>query len=174
MDIKLFYKKDGGVIQLIDKEKMSDWPVELPLIFIEYIREKKLDTYGDNNIKKEIENYLDEIMKEIAVPRLISVLEGEDDTEIILALNRILDISKKNIKLVKPIEKYLVNLQKSQNEKIVELSNKISEMFVKAKKKKELARKRKIMQEKEKEFLDGKISGEEYAKIRKEYLVLRE
>ena len=30
------------------------------------------------------------------------------------------------------------------------------------------------MQEKEKEFLAGKISGEEYANARKEYLVLKD
>ena len=83
MDIKIFHKNDGGIIQLIDKEKMNEWPVELPLLFIEYIREKKLETYGDK--KKEVENYLDEIMKEIAIPRLIGVLEGNDDEEILLA-----------------------------------------------------------------------------------------
>ncbi len=174
MDIKLFHKKDGGVIQLIDKEKMKNWPVELPLIFIEYIREKKLDRYEDNTIKKDIESYLDEIMKEIAIPRLIGVLDSENDEEIILSLTRILDVAKKNIEMVKPIQKYLVDLQKSKNNKVVELSKNISEMFVKAERRKELARKRKIMRQKEKEFLDGKITAQDYAKIRKEYLLLKE
>ena len=174
MDIKLFRKKDGGVIQLVDKEKMKNWPVELPLIFIEYIREKKLDRYEDNTIKKDIESYLDEIMKEIAIPRLIGVLDSENDEEIILSLTRILDVAKKNIEMVKPIQKYLVDLQKSKNNKVVELSKNISEMFVKAERRKELARKRKIMRQKEKEFLDGKITAQDYAKIRKEYLLLKE
>jgi len=174
LDIKLFHKKDGGVIQLIDKEKMKNWPVELPLIFIEYIREKKLDRYEDNTIKKDIESYLDEIMKEIAIPRLIGVLDSENDEEIILSLTRILDVAKKNIEMVKPIQKYLVDLQKSKNNKVVELSKNISEMFVKAERRKELARKRKIMRQKEKEFLDGKITAQDYAKIRKEYLLLKE
>ncbi len=174
MDIKLFHKKDGGVIQLVDKEKMKDWPVELPLIFIEYIREKKLVTYEDNTIKKDIETYLDEVMKEIAIPRLIGVLDSENDEEIILSLTRILDIAKKNIEMVKPIQKYLVDLQKSKNKKVVELSKNISEMFVKAERRKEFARKRKIMRQKEKEFLDGKITAQDYAKIRKEYLLLKE
>lgn len=174
MDIKLFQKKDGGVIQLIDKEKMNDWPVELPLIFIEFIREKKLDTYDDKTVKKEVEEYLDEIMKDIAIPRLINVIEGENTEEIILALTRINDIAKKNIEMVKPIQKYLTNLQKSKNEKVIELSTNISEMFIKAERRKDLSKKRKIMQQKEKEFLTGKISGEEYAKFRKEYLLLKE
>lgn len=174
MDIKLFRKKDGGVIQLVDKEKMKDWPVELPLIFIEYIREKKLVTYEDNTIKKDIETYLDEVMKEIAIPRLIGVLDSENDEEIILSLTRILDIAKKNIEMVKPIQRYLVDLQKSKNKIVVELSKNISEMFLKAERRKELARKRKIMRQKEKEFIDGKITAQDYAKIRKEYLLLKE
>ncbi|MGB5912740.1 MAG: hypothetical protein WBH31_16220 [Promethearchaeia archaeon] len=174
MDIKLFRKKDGGVIQLVDKEKMKTWPVELPLIFIEYIREKKLAKYEDNTIKKDIETYLDEVMKEIAIPRLIGVLDSENDEEIILSLTRILDIAQKNIEMVKPIQRYLVDLQKSKNKKVVELSKKISEMFVKAERRKELARKRKMMRQKEKEFLDGKITAQDYAKIRKEYLLLKE
>lgn len=174
MDIKLFRKKNGGVIQLVDKEKMKGWPVELPLIFIEYIREKKLVTYEDNTIKKDIETYLDEVMKEIAIPRLIGVLDSENDEEIILSLTRILDIAKKNIEMVKPIQRYLVDLQKSKNKKVVELSKNISEIFVKAERRKELARKRKMMRQKEKEFLDGKITAQDYAKIRKEYLLLKE
>ena len=174
MDIKLFRKKDGGVIQLVDKEKMKGWPVELPLIFIEYIREKKLVTYEDNTIKKDIETYLDEVMKEIAIPRLIGVLDSENDEEIILSLTRILDIAKKNIEMVKPIQRYLVDLQKSKNKKVIELSKNISEIFVKAERRKELARKRKMMRQKEKEFLDGKITAQDYAKIRKEYLLLKE
>lgn len=151
---------------------MNEWPVELPLLFIEYIREKKLETYGDK--KKEVENYLDEIMKEIAIPRLIGVLEGNDDEEILLALNRIENIAKKSIEMVKPIQKYLSELNKSKNKKVVELSNIISELFVKDERRKELAKKRKLMREKEKEFLAGKISAEDYAKSRKEYLLLKE
>jgi len=30
------------------------------------------------------------------------------------------------------------------------------------------------MQQKEKDFLEGKITGEEYAKVRKDYLILKE
>jgi len=48
------------------------------------------------------------------------------------------------------------------------------ESFAKAERRKRLAEKRKVMQEREKEFLAGKISGEEYANARKEYLILKE
>ena len=164
--------KDGGVVQLADKEKMEEWPIELPLLFIEYIRNKQLDSYG--SVKKEVENYLDEILKEVAIPRLISVLKGIDNEEIILALTRIEEISRKNAEMAKPIGIYLDELLKRNNNQIVKLAKAISNNFAKAERKKELAKKRKIMRDKENLFLEGKISGEEYAKARKEYLTLKE
>jgi hypothetical protein len=170
--MKIFHKKDGGVIQLIDKEKMKNWPTELPLLFIEYIRSNQLDQYGD--VKKQVETYLEEVMSEVAIPRLISVLEGENEEEIILALTRIEEISKKKVEMAKPIKTYLENLKNNRNKTIINLANNIEDNFAKAERKKELAKKRKIMQEKEKDFLDGKISAEDYATARKDYLLLKE
>ena len=172
--MRIFHKKDGGIIQLIGKDKMLEWPVELPLVFIEYIREKQLPTYGDNKIQKEVSDYLDEILKDVAIPRLISVLEGKNLDEIILALERIEELSKKNVDMAKPIQPYLNNLLNNPNKDIKKFAQNISENFQKAERKKELAKKRKIMREKETLFLEGKISGEEYAKTRKEYLTLKE
>ncbi|MFW9821699.1 MAG: hypothetical protein ACFFE4_02110 [Candidatus Thorarchaeota archaeon] len=172
MDIKVFRLKNGGVIQLADKEKMLEWPIELPLLFIEYIRNKQLESYG--NAKKEVEKYLDEILKEVAIPRLISVLRGVEEDEILLALTRIEEISRKNSEMAKPISSYLDDLLKRNNKQIVKLTQTISDNFAKADRKKELAKKRKIMRDKEKLFLEGKINGEEYAKARKEYLTLKE
>jgi len=174
LDIKVFQKKDGGIIQLIEKEKMQEWPIELPLIFIEYIRTNQLKNYNDPKVKREIEEYLNEIMKEVAIPRLINVLEGENKEEIILALTRIEEISKKDTDLAKPIRTYLENLFKKNDKQISKLAQSISNNFIKADRRKELAKKRKIMREKEKLFLEGKIGGEEYAKSRKEYLTLKE
>jgi len=171
--MRVFRKKDGGIVQLIDKEKMSEWPVELPLIFIEYIRNNKLDTYNDATVKREVNKYLDEILKEVAIPRLISVLKGNYPEEIISALSRIENISKKNIELARPIKPYLTNLLKNKNKQIAKLAKDITDNFAKADRRKKLAKKRKIMQQKEKDFLAGKINGEEYAKTRKEYLTLK-
>ena len=172
MDLKLFKRKDGVIIQLIDKDKMQNWPIELPLIFIEYIRSNQLDNY-DGSAKKEVEKYLDEVMKDVAVPRLISVLEGNEVEETISALERIEELSKKNIEMTKPIKPYLNNLINSKNKKIVNLAQSISRIFERAARNKEIAKNRKIMREKEREFLAGKINAEEYAKIRKEYLTLK-
>ena len=172
--MRIFHKKDGGIIQLIDKDKMEEWYVELPLIFIEYIKDKQLDKYEDPNVKKEVSAYLDEILKDVAVPRLISVLEGEDEEETISALERIKEISKKNVDMARPIKPYLENLSKSKNKSVVSLSKDISNNFTKADRRKELAKKREVMQEMEKQFMAGKISGEDYAKARKDYLSLKD
>jgi len=171
LDLKLFKRKDGVIIQLIDKDKMQNWPIELPLIFIEYIRSNQLDTYG--SAKKEVENYLDEVMKDVAVPRLISVLEGNEDDEIISALERIEELAKKNIEMTTPIKPYLINLVDSKNKEIGNLAKNISKIFERAARNKEIAKNRKIMREKERDFLAGKINAEEYAKLRKEYLTLK-
>jgi len=172
--MRIFHKKDGGIIQLIDKDKMEEWSVELPLIFIEYIKDKQLDKYEDAKVKKEVSAYLDEILKDVAIPRLISVLEGEDEEETISALERIKEISKKNVEMARPIKPYLENLSKSKNKSVVNITKDISNSFTKADRRKELAKKRKIMQEKEKQFMAGKISGADYAKARKEYLTLKD
>ncbi|MFX1478669.1 MAG: hypothetical protein ACFFCI_11125 [Promethearchaeota archaeon] len=172
MDIKVFKKKDGGVIQLVDKEKMKEWPIELPLLFIEYIRNKQMDSYG--SARKDVETYLNEVMKDVAIPRLISVLKGVDDEEIILALTRIEEISKKDAEIAKPIKKYLEDLLNKESKLIVKLAQTISNNLIKAERKKDLVLKRKIMREKEQLFLEGKISGEEYAEARKEYLTLKD
>lgn len=172
MDIRVFKKKEGGVIQLVDKEKMKEWPIELPLLFIEYIRNKQMDSYG--SARKDVEAYLNEVMKDVAIPRLISVLKGVDDEEIILALTRIEEISRKDADIAKPIKKYLEDLLNKENKQIVKLAQTISNNFIKAERKKDLVLKRKTMREKEQLFLEGKISGEEYAEARKEYLTLKD
>ena len=101
-------------------------------------------------------------------------MEGDNLDEIILALERIEELSKKNVDMAKPIQPYLNNLLKNPNKDIKKFAQNISENFQKAERKKELAKKRKMMREKENLFLEGKISGEEYAKTRKEYLTLKE
>ena len=153
---------------------MQEWPVELPLIFIEYIREKQLEKYEDAKVKKEISSYLNEILKDVAIPRLISVLEGDNSEETISALQRIEELTKKNIEMTRPIRPFLENLLKNSNKQIAKLTQNISNNFAQADRRKELTKKRKIMQEKEKQFLAGKLSAEEYARSRKEYLTLKE
>ena len=84
--MKVIKKRDGGVVQLIDKKKMEDWPVELPLLFVEYIRDKKLDSYG--SAKKEVEQYLNEIVEEVAlIPPVILLFEISDELAAVRAVD---------------------------------------------------------------------------------------
>jgi len=137
---------------------------------------------GDNDIvltnrkwtNEEIEQYLEDVLKDVAIPGLIKVLDGDNFEEINKALVRIDELAKKKIDLVKPIKPYVEKLVKKDNKEIRKHSNSILESFTKAERRKRLAEKRKIMQEREKEFLAGNISGEEYATARKEYLILKE
>jgi len=172
--MRVFHKKDGGIVQLIGKEKMKEWPIELPLIFIEYVRTNQLNKYSDSKLKKDIELYLDEVVKDVAIPGLINVLDGDNFEETNKALVRIEELAKKNIDMVKPIKPYVEKLLKKENKEVNKLSKSILESFNKAERRKKLAEKRKVMQAKEKEFLAGNISGEEYANARKEYLILKE
>ena len=170
----MFHKKNGGVVQLIDKEDMEEWPVELPLIFIEYIRNNKLDTYEDPNIKKEIEKYLDEVLTDVAIPRMIEVLDGEKTDEIEQTLQRIDELAKKKLDLVKPLKPYIAKLEEKGKNEVKNLTSSILNQFVKEDRKKSLAEKRKRMREIEQQFLQGKINPEDYAKARKEYLLLKD
>ena len=172
--MRMFHKKDGGVVQLIDKEDMEEWPVELPLIFIEYIRNNKLDTYEDPKIKRDIEKYLDEILTDVAIPRMIEVLDGEKTDEIEQTLQRIDELAKKKLDLVKPLKPYIEKLEEKGKIGVKKLTSSILNAFVKEERKKVLAEKRKHMREMEQQFLEGKISPEDYAKARKEYLLLKD
>jgi len=153
---------------------MSEWSIELPLIFIEYIRNNKLDTYEDDKVRKAVEEYLDEIMEDVAIPRLIEVLEGEDMEEIISALERIDNIANDNLDMARPIRPYLEKLLKRDNKEIINLVDDILELFRREERRKKLNEKRRIMREKEDLFMEGNISAEEYAKARKEYIKFRD
>ncbi|MGV9198549.1 MAG: hypothetical protein ACOC4M_06895 [Promethearchaeia archaeon] len=170
--MKTFHKKDGGIVQLIGKEKMKSWSVELPLIFIEYIRSNKLESYDD--VKKEVEQYLDEILEDVAVPRLIEILEGEDTEEIISALERIKEIADEELDMTRPIKPYLEDLRNNKNKEVKDKANDILNLFEREERRKELNKRRKEMKEKEQQFMDGKISAEEYAEARKNYIEFRD
>ena len=134
--MKVFHKKDGGIVQLVSKEKMKEWPIELPLIFIEYVRNNQLNNYTELKLKKEIEIYLNEVLKDVAIPGLINVLEGDDFEEINKALVRIEELAKKNIEMIKPIKPYVKNLSNKENKETKKLCKSILESFSKAERRK--------------------------------------
>ncbi|MFX0029003.1 MAG: hypothetical protein ACFE8B_07330 [Candidatus Hermodarchaeota archaeon] len=118
MDIKVFWKKDGGIVQLIDKEKIMEWPIELPLKFIEDIR-SKLKSYRDVKVEEEISTYLDDILTTIAIPNVKEVLESGDQVTISSILTSFEELSETNAEAVKPIVSLLENLRNNENKEIV-------------------------------------------------------
>jgi hypothetical protein len=125
LDIKLFHKDDGGVIQLIELEKIQDWSVEMPLIFVEYIKSNKLRTYRDDKVEEEISQYLDEILNKTAIPKIKKIFEGSNNEEILSTLSIFEDLSETNNRAVNPIQNLLENLTKHTNKSIASQAQKI-------------------------------------------------
>jgi hypothetical protein len=122
--MKLFHKDDGGVIQLIELEKIQDWSVEMPLIFVEYIKSNKLRTYRDAKVEEEISQYLNEILNKTAIPNIKKIFEGSNE-EILSILSIFEELSETNNRAVNPIQNLLENLTKHTNKSIASQARKI-------------------------------------------------
>ncbi|MFX1601236.1 MAG: hypothetical protein ACFFB6_11625, partial [Promethearchaeota archaeon] len=96
MDIKLFYKEDGGIVQLIEMEKIQEWPIEMPFIFVEYIKSNKLRSYRDTKVEAEISKYLDDILNKTALPRVKQIFLGSNHEEIRSTLSIFEELSESN------------------------------------------------------------------------------
>ncbi len=125
--MKIFYKENGGVIQLIEEEKIQNWPIELSFIFVEYIRNNKLRSYRDDKVQNEISKYLDEILTSIAIPKLKKVFENNDQDEIISILEKFQELSESNVKAANHISPFLDNLLNNPNKKIAKRAKNISQ-----------------------------------------------
>ena len=125
MDIKLFYKDDGGVIQLIELEKIKEWPIEMPFIFVEYIKSNKLRSYRDPKVEAEISQYLNEILNKTAIPKVKQIFEGSNQEEILSILSIFEELSETKTRAVTPIQNLLENLTKQTNKAIASQARKI-------------------------------------------------
>ncbi|UCD01051.1 MAG: hypothetical protein JSV23_09220 [Promethearchaeota archaeon] len=125
MDIKLFYKDDGGVIQLIELEKIKDWSIEMPFIFVEYIRSNKLRSYRDPKVEAEISQYLNEILNKTAIPKVKQIFGESNQEEILSILSIFEELSETNTRAVTPIQNLLENLTKHTNKTIVSQARKV-------------------------------------------------
>lgn len=124
--MKIFYKKNGGVIQLIEEEKIQNWSIELPFIFVEYIR-NKLRSYRDDKVQNDISEYLDEILTSIAIPKLKKIFDNNNQNEIISILEKFEELSESNNKAANHISPFLPNLLKNSNKNIVKKVQNISQ-----------------------------------------------
>lgn len=123
--MKQFYKEDGGVIQLIEIEKIQEWPIEMPFVFVEYIKTNKLRTYRDVKVEAEISEYLNEILNKIAIPKIQQIFEGSDKDEILTTLSIIEELSETNSRAVIPIQNLLEKLTSKTDKRIISQSRKI-------------------------------------------------
>ena len=126
MDIKVFYKKNGGVIQLIEEEKIQNWSIELTFIFVEYIR-NKLRSYRDDKVQNDISEYLDEILTSIAIPKLKKIFDNNNQNEIISILEKFEELSESNNKAANHISPFLPKLLNNSNKNIVKKVQNISQ-----------------------------------------------
>ena len=125
MDIKIFHKNDGGIVQLIEKEKIEEWSTELPFIFVEYIR-TKLRSYRDAKVQDDISQYLDDILKTIGEPGLKKVIEGNEKEDIISLLTKFEGLSENNVEAARHITPFLPGLTKNSDKTITNLARNIS------------------------------------------------
>ena len=123
--MKQFYKEDGGVIQLIEIEKIQEWPIEMPFVFVEYIKTNKLRTYRDVKVEAEITEYLNEILNKIAIPKIQQIFDGSDKDEILTTLSIFEELSETNSRAVMPIQNLLEKLTSNTDKRIISQSRKI-------------------------------------------------
>jgi hypothetical protein len=178
--MRIFKSADGHVLQIADLDKIREWNPELPLIFIGFIREKRLPFYN-KTVQKEVSAYLDEILEQVAIPKLTQALYSKNDAQKLIVAQNIATLSESNpdqLQIALPhIEKVI---GEEKNKEIVALMQKAKKNYEKAQKRKQTAKKRQQLTELRKKmdkiddlFAQGKISDTDYVKEQKNYLKLK-
>ncbi|TFG18829.1 MAG: hypothetical protein EU530_08030 [Promethearchaeota archaeon] len=175
MSMKVYYLSDDRIVQIASKEKMQKWQGEAPLVYINYIRDTYLRTYGSKTNQNEISSYLDAAMQEIAIPKLIEALNSNDEDEVLGILTRIEDMSRKNPDLIKITLSHVEKKQSHSNKEISSLAVKVQKNYDRAIKrrqiKKKLAENEKIGgtdAELDQRLVSGAITESEYLRLKKE------
>ena len=106
-------------------EKIQEWPLELPFIFVEYLRSNKVRSYRDAKVETEVSKYLNEILTKVAIPKIKDIFETSNQEEILSTLSIFEELSETNSRAVKPIENMLENLAKQTDKKIGSKAQKI-------------------------------------------------
>ena len=172
--MRIFKKPDGGYVQILGKERIKKWNAEMPLLFIGYIRDNILPKYDDPRVRKAIEEYANELMEEIAIPKLIEVLRGNDQGLRMKTARNLEEISKKNPDMVKVATDYVKQLVNDVNKDVARAAENVLKNIERSEKRKQYAAKRKTMQDLDRKLARGEVSDAEYLKLRKEYLKLEE
>lgn len=176
--MKIFHHKER-IFQLADKKMIEGWNAEMPLLFIGYIREKRMSTYP-KPVQKEVNAYLDYILENSAIPMLLTALNNEDVEVRKNVAKSIVDVSENNPSMLKIA---LSHMEKASNDRNKEVANAMKkslknyQKYLKrlktAAKRKELTALRKKMDEIDTQFAEGTISDNDYIKEQKNYLKLK-
>lgn len=123
--MKIFKANDGQVFQLAEKKRIQQWDSEMPILFYNYIKDKRFPTYP-KEIQKDVDIYLQEILTNIAIPKLITALKSPNIAEKRNAAKNILETAKKNPNLIK---NYISNIESSKSDLDPDTASKIKEIL---------------------------------------------
>jgi len=181
--MKVFRSPDGRIVQLADEKKMEKWDAEMPLIFLGDIREKRLPAYRKDFPKKmvdEIEKYLDEVMVNVAVPKLINSINSPDPKERLKIAENFLKLSENNPDQLAVALPHVEKAMTDTNKEVADTMKKAYKNYNKAQKRKQTAEKRKKLTEFRKKmddlddrFASGEITDIDYLKEQKAFLKLK-
>ncbi|MHA1519596.1 MAG: hypothetical protein ACTSRK_05380 [Promethearchaeota archaeon] len=181
--MKIFRTNDGRVLQLVDKTKMKEWDAEMPLVFIGDLKDKRIPRYRKMYPKKlvnEIEKYVEELLTNVAIPKLIEALDSPQVEERRKVAENLLELSKSNPDQLKITLPHIRKAQNDGDKTVSKLMKDTAKNYDKAQKRKQTAVKRKKLTSLRKnmdvidrDYADGKISDGEYLKEQKIYLKLK-
>ena len=181
--MKVFRTTDGRIVQMADRSQIEKWDAEMPLLFIGFINEKRLPLYRKEypkSLVKAVEVYLDEILENVAIPKLISALSSNNKEELLNVAENIVKISEANPDQLKIALPHLEKTIPSASKTIAKLLEKAANNYKKAQKRKQTAQKRKKLTALRKEmdivdrnYSDGNLTDEEYLAKQKDYLELK-
>lgn len=181
--MKVFRTTDGRIVQMADRSQIEKWDAEMPLLFIGFIKEKRLPLYRKEypkSLVKAVEVYLDEILENVAIPKLISALSSNNKEELLNVAENIVKISEANPDQLKIALPHLEKTIPSASKTIAKLLEKAANNYKKAQKRKQTAQKRKKLTALRKEmdivdrnYSDGNLTDEEYLAKQKDYLKLK-
>ncbi|QEE14332.1 HEAT repeat domain-containing protein [Promethearchaeum syntrophicum] len=176
--MKIFQDK-ARIIQLADKKMIEGWNAEMPLLFIGYIREKRITTYP-KSVQKEVNAYLDDVLENSAIPMLLTALNNPDVEIRKNVAKSIVQVSENNPSMLKIALSHMEQASNDKNKEVSDAMKKALKNYQKylkrlqtAAKRKQLAALRKKMDEIDTQFAEGQISDNNYIREQKNYLKLK-
>ncbi len=171
--MRVFRLSNGMIVQIIGKDKIQKWDPQTPALFVNFLIDKKLETYGSAKDQAEIRAYLNEILEEVAIPKLTNALKSPDPNARLSIAKSLVDLSKKKPDMIKGVLSFLQDAEKVEKGAEIKANiTKVLKNYDKSLKRKQYAIKKKKMDELDEKLKTGKVSPDEYMKERKEYLLL--